>query len=57
MEDVYISVTFVYDLSHLKLTERVMSGRKNVFRNPFLNKIALVFCCLLAKAVNAVLYL
>ena len=28
MEDVYISVTFVYDLSHLKLTERVMSGRK-----------------------------
>ena len=32
MEDVYISVTFVYDLSHLKLTERVMSGRKNVFK-------------------------
>ena len=32
IEDVYISVTFVYDLSHLKLTERVMSGRKNVFK-------------------------
>ena len=52
MEDVYISVTFVYDLSHLKLTERVMSGRKkrNVFKNPF-KKIALVFCWLLAKAL------
>ena len=41
MEDVYISVTFVYDLSHLKLTERVMSGRKkrNVFKNPLKKKL------------------